>query len=95
MVAGTSAGLPGSFWYLLAGAFVNRLGYMVEPSALYLAGPRDLEPSIVGLVLAAFGVGAFASQPIGGYLADRFGRRAFGRRHDRLGGEFHAARLCA
>ena len=75
--AGTSAGLPESFWYLLAGAFVNRLGYMVEPFlALYLAGPRDLEPSIVGLVLAAFGVGAFASQPIGGYLADRFGRRA-------------------
>ena len=74
---GTSAGLPESFWYLLAGAFVNRLGYMVEPFlALYLAGPRDLEPSIVGLVLAAFGVGAFASQPIGGYLADRFGRRA-------------------
>jgi MFS family permease len=75
--AGTSAGLPESFWYLLAGAFVNRLGYMVEPFlALYLAGPRDLDPSTVGLVLAAFGVGSFASQPIGGYLADRFGRRA-------------------
>ncbi|HET6918525.1 MAG TPA: MFS transporter [Jiangellaceae bacterium] len=75
--AGTTTGLPRPFWYLLAGAFVNRLGYMVEPFlALYLAGPRELDPSTVGVVLAAFGAGAFASQPIGGYLADRYGRRA-------------------
>ena len=75
--AGTSDGLPRAFWYLLAGAFVNRLGYMVEPFlALYLSGPRELDPSTVGVVLAAFGAGAFASQPIGGYLADRYGRRA-------------------
>jgi MFS family permease len=74
--ASTTDGLPQAFWYLLAGAFVNRLGYMVEPFlALYLAGPRELDPSTVGVVLAAFGAGAFASQPIGGYLADRFGRR--------------------
>ena len=74
---GTSDGLPQPFWYLLAGAFVNRVGYLVEPFlALYLTGPRDLDPSTVGVVLAAFGAGAFASQPIGGYLADRFGRRA-------------------
>jgi MFS family permease len=75
--AATSDGLPKPFWYLLAGAFVNRIGYMVEPFlALYLVGPRNLDPSTVGVVLAAFGAGAFASQPIGGYLADRFGRRA-------------------
>jgi MFS family permease len=75
--AGTSAGLPESFWYLLAGAFVNRLGYMVEPFlALYLSGPRSFGASTVGVVLAAFGAGAFASQPIGGYLTDRFGRRS-------------------
>jgi MFS family permease len=74
--ADTTDGLPRAFWYLLAGAFVNRLGYMVEPFlALYLVGPRELDPSTVGVVLAAFGAGAFASQPIGGYLADRFGRR--------------------
>jgi MFS family permease len=56
---------------------VNRLGYMVEPFlALYLSGPRSFGASTVGVVLAAFGAGAFASQPIGGYLADRFGRRS-------------------
>jgi MFS family permease len=75
--ANTSRGLPQPFWYLLAGTFVNRMGQMVTPFlALYLSGPRDFSPSVVGVVLACLGAGAFASQPIGGYLADRVGRRA-------------------
>jgi MFS family permease len=62
---------------LLAGTFVNRVGFFVEPFlALYLAGPRDLSVSTVGTVVACFGLGSFASQPIGGYFADRVGRRA-------------------
>jgi MFS family permease len=62
---------------LLAGTFVNRVGAFVQPFlALYLAGPRELTPSTVGTVVACFGLGSFASQPIGGYLADRVGRRA-------------------
>jgi MFS family permease len=73
----TSRGLPEPFWYLLAGTFVNRMGQMVTPFlALYLSGPRDFSPSVVGVVLACLGAGAFASQPVGGYLADRVGRRA-------------------
>src|SRR5918995_6652710 len=75
--ADTSRGLPQPFWYLLAGTFVNRMGQMVTPFlALYLSGPRDFSPSVVGVVLACLGAGAFASQPVGGYLADRVGRRA-------------------
>jgi MFS family permease len=75
--ANTSRGLPQPFWYLLAGTFVNRLGQMVTPFlALYLSGPRDFSPSVVGVVLACLGAGAFASQPVGGYLADQVGRRA-------------------
>lgn len=74
---GATRGMPRPFWYLLAGAFVNRLGYMVEPFlALYLAGARELSPSTVGVVVACFGAGSLASQPLGGYLADRVGRRA-------------------
>lgn len=62
---------------LLVGTFVNRLGFFVEPFlALYLAGPRDLDASTVGTVVACFGLGSFASQPIGGYFTDRVGRRA-------------------
>lgn len=75
--ANTSRGLPQPFWYLLAGTFVNRMGQMVTPFlALYLSGPRDFSPSVVGVVLACLGAGAFASQPVGGYLADRVGRKA-------------------
>lgn len=44
--------------------------------ALYLAGPRGLTPSTVGTVVACFGLGSLVSQPVGGYLADRVGRRA-------------------
>ncbi len=73
----TSRGLPQPFWILLAGTFVNRLGQMVTPFlALYLSGPRDLGPTTVGVVLACWGAGALASQPLGGFLADRVGRRA-------------------
>jgi MFS family permease len=74
--ADTSRGLPQPFWYLLAGTFVNRLGQMVTPFlALYLVGPRDFSASTVGVVLACLGAGSFASQPVGGFLADRVGRR--------------------
>jgi MFS family permease len=60
----------------MAGTFVNRIGYVVEPFlALYLAGPRHLTATTIGVVLACFGAGSFASQIIGGYLADRVGRR--------------------
>lgn len=74
--ARTSDGIPRPFWVLFAGTFVNRLGSFVQPFlALYLAGPRDLTASTVGTVVACFGLGSFISQPFGGYLADRIGRR--------------------
>jgi MFS family permease len=72
-----TADLPRPFWYLVAGTFVNRIGFVVEPFlALYLSGPRRLTPATVGVVLACFGAGSFVSQIVGGYLADRLGRRA-------------------
>jgi MFS family permease len=71
-----NADLPRPFWYLMAGTFVNRIGYVVQPFlALYLAGPRAFSATTVGIVLACFGGGALASQVVGGYLADRVGRR--------------------
>lgn len=72
-----TADLPRPFWYLVAGTFVNRIGFVVEPFlALYLSGPRKLTPATIGVVLACFGAGSFVSQIVGGYLADRVGRRA-------------------
>lgn len=68
--------LPRAFWTLWSGSLVNRLGYVVQPFlALYLIGPRQVTADTAGVVLACFGVGAVASQPLGGWFADRYGPR--------------------
>ncbi len=70
-------GLPRAFWALWAGSFVNRLGTMVEPFlAFYLTTVRGMSLAATGIVLALFGLGSVVSQILGGYLADRIGRRA-------------------
>lgn len=75
-VADRVGGLPRPFWVLWAGTLVNRLGMMVEPFlAYYLSGGRGLAVTQVGVVMAVLGAGSIVSQPLGGYLADRFGRR--------------------
>jgi MFS family permease len=62
---------------LFAGTIVNRLGQFVEPFlALYLVRGRSLSLTTAGAIVTCFGVGSFLSQPLGGWLADRFGRRA-------------------
>lgn len=72
-----AGGLPRPFWVLWAGTLVNRLGMFVEPFlALYLSNARHLSLTEVGAVLASYGAGSLPSQPIGGALADRIGRRA-------------------
>ena len=69
-------GLPRTFWILWTGALVNRLGGFVLPLlALYLSGPRGLAVQQVGLVISLFGAGTLCAGPVGGFLADRIGRR--------------------
>lgn len=71
-----AGGLPGAFWVLWGGTLVNRLGSMVNPFlSLYLTGIRGVPIGTTGLILAAVGVGSVISQPLGGFIADRFGRR--------------------
>jgi MFS family permease len=68
--------LPRPFWVVWAGTLVNRICYFVEPFlALYLARSLHLSTPTIGLILTAFGAGSFLSQPIGGFFADRVGRR--------------------
>ncbi|MER5880428.1 MFS transporter [Streptomyces sp. NPDC001910] len=70
-------GLPGAFWVLWSGTLLNRLGAMVSPFlSLYLTQVRDVPLSTVGLILAVVGAGSVISQPLGGFLTDRLGRRA-------------------
>lgn len=69
-------GLPRPFWILWAGTLVNRLGTMVIPFlSFYLSLERGFSATEVGVVLAVLGVGSVLSQPIGGVIADRWGRR--------------------
>src|SRR4051794_38438176 len=69
-------GLPPAFWALWSGTLVNRLGSFVLPFlSLYLTRARGYSVGEAGAVLTAFGFGAALSQPLGGTLADRIGRR--------------------
>jgi MFS family permease len=69
-------GLPRTFWYLWAGALINRLGGFVYTFlALYLTTRRHFTVAEAGLVVGLYGAGSFASGPVGGYLADHIGRR--------------------
>ncbi|HTY73843.1 MAG TPA: MFS transporter [Actinomycetes bacterium] len=76
-LARTAGGLPRPYWFVWAGTVVNRLGQFVEPFlALYLVQGRGVSVTETGTVLASLGLGALVSQPLGGALADRIGRRA-------------------
>lgn len=70
------AGLPRLFWRLWLACLINRLGTFVVPFlALFLGSSRGLQPSVVGVIVGAFGAGAMVGGPAGGALADRVGRR--------------------
>ncbi len=69
-------GLPAAYWFLWTGALVNRLGSFVVPFlALYLTRERGLSPTEAGIVVSMWGAGSLGAGPVGGFLADRWGRR--------------------
>lgn len=71
-----AGGFPRPFWFLFGGMFVTRCGSFVLPYlALYLTQARHLSVAKAGLIMALYGAGATAAAPIGGFLADRAGRR--------------------
>lgn len=67
--------LPGAFWVLCAGTFINRFGSFVFPFLTIILSRRGISLAEIGFVLAGYGVGGFASTLAGGWFADRFGRR--------------------
>ncbi|MFN8168773.1 MAG: MFS transporter [Candidatus Nanopelagicales bacterium] len=73
---GRRSDLPRPFWVVFVGTLVNRAGTFVEPFLiLYLTTQRGFTPASAGAVLAVYGVGGLFSQLVGGWLADRVGRR--------------------
>lgn len=69
-------GLPRTFWVLLLGTFVNRLGGFVVPFlTIYLTRERGLPIDRAGLIVGLFGAGALGAGLVGGFLSDRLGRR--------------------
>jgi MFS family permease len=69
--------LPPSAWLIGAGALVNRIGSFHQPFlVVYVSEGLGLPPLLAGAAVAGYGLGSFLSAGIGGYLADRMGKRA-------------------
>jgi MFS family permease len=67
--------LSRTFWWLWTGVLVSSLATFVFPFlALYLSS-RGLPADRIGLLVSLIGFGAILAGPLGGSIADRFGRR--------------------
>ena len=67
--------LPRPAWILCFGTFLNKFGAFVVPFlTLYLVS-RGYSISQAGVAVSAYGVGSLVASLLGGYLADRLGRR--------------------
>jgi MFS family permease len=60
---------------LFAGSFVNRFGSFVTVFLVLYLVESGFSVAQAGLAASAYGAGALASAAVGGYLADRLGRR--------------------
>ncbi|NUP03014.1 MAG: MFS transporter [Nonomuraea sp.] len=69
-------GLPKVFWLLFSGQLVNRFGGVVLPFLVFYLTGRGYAAAQIAAVVSAYGLGGLGGQPLGGHLADRFGRRA-------------------
>jgi MFS family permease len=67
--------LPGRVWIISLGILVNRVGsFLPVFIVLYLTG-RGYSAGAAGFVLGVSGLGNVLGNTVGGYLADRIGRR--------------------
>jgi len=67
--------LPRAVWVLYAGTVINRFGSFVMPLlAIYLTR-QGYTPARAGIAIGAYGAGHLCASLLGGFLADRIGRR--------------------
>jgi len=68
-------GLPRGAWILFFGTFLNKFGAFVLPFLAIYMTRLGYTSSAAGIAIGAYGVGTLAACLLGGYLADRLGRR--------------------
>jgi MFS family permease len=75
-IASVAAVAPRTYWVLWWGTLINRLGNFVVPMlTIYLIKVRHVSVAEAGGVVAMYGAGSIAASFVGGYLADRLGRK--------------------
>lgn len=67
--------LPRGAWILFFGTFLNKFGTFVLPFLAIYMTRLGYTTAQAGLPIAAYGIGTLGACLLGGYLADRFGRR--------------------
>lgn len=67
--------LPGQYWILFSGTLINRFGHFVIPFLAIYLRQQGHSAGTMGVVIGAYGMGGLVAGPIGGYLADRLGRK--------------------
>jgi len=67
--------MPRQAWTLCLGGFINRFGSFVVPFLTIYLTHNGYSPAQAGTVVSFYGIGSLGAAAIGGYLADRFGRR--------------------
>ncbi|GAA3429995.1 MFS transporter [Streptosporangium sandarakinum] len=67
--------LPAPVWILGFGMLVVRIGNFLPVFMVLYLTSRDIPPAAAGLVLGGAGLGNVLGNTVGGYLADRLGRR--------------------
>jgi len=66
---------PPGAWILFAGSFLNKFGTFVLPFLAIYMTRLGYTTAQAGIAIGAYGVGTLAAALLGGWLADRFGRR--------------------
>jgi MFS family permease len=67
--------LPRGAWILFFGTFLNKFGTFVLPFLAIYMTRLGYTAAQAGVAIAAYGIGTLGACLLGGYLADRFGRR--------------------
>ena len=67
--------LPGRVWIISLGILVNRVGNFLPVFIVLYLTERGYSAGAAGLVLGVSGLGNVLGNAVGGYLADRIGRR--------------------